>query len=181
MNKLNIDREKLIKMLPAIVGVALIVLLYTYFFLIPINKKIGELEGKISKVENDVSKAKEIMAKFNDLNKKLNELKLESIEMEKKLPREKNMPDLIKKIKQLADKNSIIINSISPSSTVKDRYFFRITYNMSVSGSYHNIGSFFADISLEERILNIENVLISGGNPSQVNFTLVSYQYNEGK
>ena len=181
MNKINIDKDKLVKFAAIIVGVGGFLFLYLYYFWIPSSKKIDEMKKKVSNMELEIKKAEEISSRYPDLNKKLLELQTQKADIEKKLPKEKNMQDLMKTIKKIADKHSIVINSISPSTTVKDQYFFRITYNISITGSYHNVASFFAEISLQERILNVENVVIPGGELSSVNFILVSYQYIEGK
>lgn len=181
MNKLQINQNNLTKIVAVAVLVGAILFSYLYFFWFPISKKINDMRDKVSKIEADIKKAKEISSKYPDLSKKLTELEALKSEIEKKLPKEKNMPDLMKTIKKIADKYSVTINSISPSTAVKEQYFFRITYNMSVKGSYHDIASFFSEISLQERILNVENVLITAGEVSNSNFVLVSYQYEEVK
>jgi len=173
MNNIKIPLKIVI---PAVLGVILI-FSYVYFFYLPFSKKIGDLRQKISKLEDDITKAKIAKAKHSDLSKTLEGLNQQKLELEKKLPKEKNMPQLIKTIKEIADKYNITIRSISSTSAVKDGYFFRVAYNITISGTYHDIGNFFAAISLNERILNVENVTISGGDISNASFILVSYQY----
>lgn len=181
MNKIDIDRDKLTKIVAVSVLLVAVVFSYLYFFWLPVSKKISEIRDKVSKIEAEIKKARDITSKYPNLEKKLSELEAQKADVEKKLPRDKNMPDLMKTIKKIADKYSVSINSISPSTAVKEQYFFRITYSISVSGSYHDIGSFLSEISIQERILNVENVLITGGAVSNVNFILVSYQYDDGK
>jgi type IV pilus assembly protein PilO len=174
----NIDLSKIpIKIVVPVLGVIVILFLYLYYFYIPYSKKINDLKIKISKLEADVNQAKLAKAKYQNLNKKLDELNKQKAELEKKIPKDKNLPEVIKTIKTMADKYGVSIRSISSTSAVGDGYFFRVTYNISVVGSYHDIGMFFAAISLNERIFNVENVTITGGDPSNVNFVLVSYQY----
>jgi type IV pilus assembly protein PilO len=146
-----------------------------------VSKRISETDEKLKKINVDITKAKDIKAKYNDLTRTLSDLTNQKSDMEKKLPRDRNMPDLMKIVKQIADRYSIQIMSISPATAVKEQYFFRITYNISATGSYHDIGKFFAEIAMQERILNVENLILSEGDSSAFSFVLVSYQYDEGK
>ncbi len=181
MKEIKIDKEILIKIVLPAITVVIIIFLYFYFFWLPVDKKLSDLNNKIAKLDNDIKKAKAIKSKYPDLENKLNELREQKILMEKKLPKEDNMPEIMRTLKKLADKNSIRINSISPATLVKEQYFFRTTYHISGTGSYHKIGNFIAEIALEERILNVENLLISAGEPSTFSFVLVSYQYKGDK
>jgi len=178
MKEIDINKIPLKIVIP-VAGFIVIIGFYLYYFYIPYSKKISELKIKISKLESNITQAKMAKAKYIDLNKKLDELNNQKIELEKKIPKDKDMPEVIKTIKFIADKYGVSIRSINSGSAVKDSegYFFRVVYNINVIGSYHNIGRFFAAISLNERIFNIENVAISGGDPSNVSFMLVSYQY----
>lgn len=176
MKDIKIDQKLLINIIGAVVVCGGIVFAYMYYFWVPISKKIEISENEIKKIEAEIAKAKEAKAKFGNLEQQKKALEEQKNNLEKKMPKDKMMQDLMKSIKKIADKYSVKIMSISPSSTVSDTYFLRVSYNFSVIGSYHNIGRFFAELSVFERILNIENVLISQGEDSNVTFTLISYQ-----
>lgn len=175
MKDIKINQRLLVNIIGAIIVCGGIIFAYIYYFWFPIYKKTNALKKEIEKIEMDIDRAKKAKAKFGDLEQKKKVLEVEKANLEKKMPKDKMMQDLIKSIKKIADKHSIKIMSISPSSTVSDTYFLRVSYNFSAIGSYHNIGRFFAEISIFERILNIENVLISQGENSNVTFTLISY------
>lgn len=181
MNKIDIDNKLLIKIVSISVIFGAILFIYLFYFWFPVSKKISDMGENLKKINAEINHAKEIKSKYNDLSKTLLDLTEQKIEMAKKLPNDKNMPDLVRTIKKIADKYYVKINSISPATEVKDQYFFRVSYNIAATGSYHNIGKFFSEIALQERILNIENVSISQGDESSVNFVLVSYRYDDGR
>ncbi|NLH38568.1 MAG: type 4a pilus biogenesis protein PilO [Elusimicrobia bacterium] len=181
MNKINIDNKLLIKIASVAVMFGAVLFIYLFYFWFPVSKKIADMNENLKKIDAEINQAKEIKSKYNDLSKTLLDLTEQKIEMERKLPNDKNMPDLVRTIKKIADKYYIKINSISPATEVKDQYFFKVSYNIAATGSYHNIGKFFAEIALQERILNIENLSLSQGEESSVNFVLVSYRYDDGK
>lgn len=180
MKNIEINKDTLSKIILGVLIFGGICYIYAAYFWIPLSKKISELEKKNSEMELNIIKAKNVIAKYNNLQKKLEELKVQKEELKRKIPADKNISELFRLVKKIADKNSVVINSINPLSTVAENYYFRISYSMSVKGSYHNIGNFIGELASEERILNVENIVISG-EESVVNFILVSYQYMEGK
>ncbi len=181
MKDLKINKDTLVKIVLGTLLIGCISYVYISYFWIPLSKKIALFEEKNSEMKTDIMKAKAIIEKYPDLQKKLEELKAQKEEMKKKIPGERNMSELFRIVKRIADKNSIVINSINPLSTVNETYYFRTTYNMTVKGSYHNIGNFLGEIASEQRIINIENLTIGGGEESNATFNLISYQYMEGR
>ncbi len=177
----ELDKDTLGKIIAGVLFGGLFIYAYVSYFWMPYSKKISENTIKLEKLEQDISNAKQIKAQFNNLQKKLEELKIQKSEAEKKLPHDKKLPDLIKTIKKLSDKNHVKIMSFNPASTSRDQYFTKVNYSMSVKGKYHDIGRFFASVGLEERILNVEDLVISqldaSGDSCSVTFTLSAYQY----
>lgn len=180
MKSIELDKELVLKIILAVFIIGGGLYVYLSYFWLPISKKITELEKKNTDMEKQIASAKATIAKYPNLEKKLKELQAQKEELKKKIPVDKNISDLFRLVKKIADKNSVSIDSIVPLGTVNETYYFRITYNMTVKGSYHNIGRFLGEIAAEDRILNIENLTISGGDVSVATFVLVSYQYLEG-
>ncbi|NLI10934.1 MAG: type 4a pilus biogenesis protein PilO [Elusimicrobia bacterium] len=177
----ELDKETLGKIIAGALFGGLFIYAYVAYFWMPYSKKIADNKVKLEKLEKDISSAKQIKAQFKNLQEKLEQLKIQKAEAEKKLPRDKKLPDLIRTLKSLSDKNSVKILFINPSSSSRDQYFTKVNYSMSVKGKYHDIGRFFAAIALEERILNVEDLVISqldaAGDSCSVNFNLSAYQY----
>lgn len=180
MKNIDFDKDTLLKIILSILIVGGFIYVYLSYFWIPFSKKIDMLEKNNLKMERDIMSAKAKIAKHPDLQAKLSELKNQKEELKKKIPPDKNISELFRVVKRIADNNSVVIELISPLGTVNETNYFRITYNISVKGSYHNIGKFFGEIATQDRIINIENLTISGGEISNANFILVSYQYMEG-
>lgn len=177
----EISKEDLQKIIAAVMVGGLFIYVYLAYFWLPYSKKISENQKKIVEMNKKIADAKKAKEEYKNLEKKLEELKILKAESEKKLPKEKKVPDLIQTLKKISDKYSVKIISITPANTSKEQYFTKANYSVSVKGSYHNIGKFFTAIALEERIFGIENVTISqsGAEDSScnVNFTLATYQF----
>jgi len=154
--------------------------LYVKFFWLPISAKREELTEQIEQIETKIAKAEAQASRLTRLQSELASLNQQAIEAEKRLPKDKDVPDILVTLSRLAEKNRVTIQSFSPGPQKGQQYFTELSYPMTVKGSYHNVGRFFAAIALETRIFNVMNVVYPGADGSgemMVTFTLLTYQY----
>jgi Tfp pilus assembly protein PilO len=157
---------------------------YVAFFWLPISAKIKEANEKIAEVEKKIEKAQQQAGRLARLQQELVTLNQQAEDAEKRLPKQKDVPDILLNIGNLAEKAQVDLVSFAPGpASGKSPHFSELNYPMSIKGSFHNIGKFFALVSLEDRIYNLQNVVYGapdGGGSMTVSFTLVSYQYKGG-
>jgi Tfp pilus assembly protein PilO len=177
---------KLTKQQQQMIGLGVLILggvgySYFTFFWIPISKKIKKTSDDITAIESKIQKAQQQAGRLSFLQAELVRLNDQAVENEARLPKQKSVADILVTVSGLAEKNHIDLVSFAPGPTVNKPNFFELNYPVSVKGTYHSIGKFFASVALEQRIFNISNV--NYGQPDQatgmmtVTFTLVSYQY----
>ena len=182
MKQIVLTKEQMTQIGAGVMFGGLFLYFYFAYFWMPRRKKIAENGQKVSRIESDIANAKAQKAKYKNLEEKLASLKIEKEAAEKKLPREKKFPDLIRTITDLSKKYKVKVRNINPAGESQVEYFKRVSYNLTVSGNYHDVGRFLAALGIEERILTSEGLVISAtqGQETSVNatFTLVAYQYN---
>lgn len=154
---------------------------FVAFFWLPISQKKTETRAKIEAVEAKIEKAQQQAARLPRLEQELLRLSEQAVEAEDRLPKKKSVPEILVTVSELATRNHVELVSFAPGPIAQKQYFSELNYPMSVKGSYHNIGKFFAAIALEQRIFNVQNVVYptpsGGGGEMTVTFTLISYQY----
>lgn len=153
---------------------------YVKFFWLPIAAAKAEAREKIAQIEAKIVKAKQQATRLERLQDEIASLNERALEAEKRLPKNKSVPDILLTLSALAQKNRVQIQSFAPGPQKSQQYFIELTYPLSIKGSYHNIGRFLAAVALEERIFNVQNVNYpSAGADGEmtVSFTLLSYQY----
>jgi len=96
---------------------ALFIYVYAVYFWIPTANKIEANSKQVASMESDIFKAKMQKAKYKDLEAKLVSLKEEKEAAQKKLPRERKLPDLIKTVTTLSAKYKVNIQTINPAGT----------------------------------------------------------------
>jgi type IV pilus assembly protein PilO len=182
MNEIKLTKEQLGQIVAGVLFGGLFIYGYLFYFWLPTAKTIEVNTKKVAAMESDINKARMQKAKYKDLESKLASLRAEKEAAEKKLPRDRKLPDLLRTITALSRKYRVDIQSITPSGTSPVEYFTRTSYIISLKGNYHDVGRFLTALGLEERIMTSENLNLSG-TPSadtsvNAQFTLVAYQYN---
>jgi len=182
MDKLPITKEQLAKIGAGVLFGILFIYVYTVYFWLPTTQKIETNSKQVASMESDIFKAKMQKAKYKDLEAKLVSLREEKEAAQKKLPRERKLPDLLKTVTTLSAKYKVTIQTITPGGNTKGEYFTKASYAISLTGDYHAVGRFLTALGLEERILTMENLVINGtpgsATSTSATFTLVAYQYN---
>ncbi|OGR90791.1 MAG: hypothetical protein A2V88_02245 [Elusimicrobia bacterium RBG_16_66_12] len=153
---------------------------YVRFFWLPISQSKAELVDKIAQIEAKITKAEAQASRLKRLQDELASLNQQAVEAEKRLPKSKSVPEILLALSRLAQKGRVTLQTFSPGPQKSQQYFTELSYPMTVKGSYHNIGRFFAAVALEERIFNVKDVVYpsaGGDGEITVTFTLLTYQY----
>lgn len=154
--------------------------LYFKFFWLPVSERISTAKAGIEEVEGKIDKANKQAARLPQIQKELVVLNQQATDAEKRLPKTKDLPAVIDTLAALAQKHKVNLTNITPSGQVPKQFFIEVPYTIGASGTFHDLGRFFAAVALEERIFNIRNVTFTGGGSDPkltVSFTLVAYQY----
>jgi Tfp pilus assembly protein PilO len=153
---------------------------YMKFFWLPISQQKADLATQIEEIEKKIKEADAQASRLDRLEAELVTLNQEAEDAEKRLPKEKSVPDILNSLSALAQANRVAIQSFSPGPQKSQQYYIELSYPMTVKGSFHSVGRFLAAIALEERIFNVKDVVYpsaGGDGEMTVTFTLLTYQY----
>ncbi|OGS14080.1 MAG: hypothetical protein A2234_09790 [Elusimicrobia bacterium RIFOXYA2_FULL_58_8] len=182
MKKIQLTKDQITQLVAGVFFGGLFIYGYLAYFWLPLGKKIDESKNKVATIEADIANAKAQKAKYKNLEAKLASLQMDKDAAQKKLPRERKLPDLIRTITDLSKKHNVRVQAISPAGSAQVEYFLKVSYSLSVAGNYHDVGRFLTALGVEERILTSENLAITGTAGAEstmtATFILVAYQYN---
>jgi type IV pilus assembly protein PilO len=180
--KLNKQQQQVLA--ASVLGLGAFVYCYVQFFWLPVSKKTNELQQQIEGLNRDIQAAQHQAARLDELDKQLVSLNERKIEAEKRLPKNKSVPDILVTLDSLGEQNGVFLLSFAPGASKAAQYFVEFRFPVSVRGTFHSIGRFLAALALEQRLYNVYDVKFPEPSTAlgemQVNFTLVSYQYKEG-
>lgn len=163
----NFIDEKYIPLAPKIklgitVGIILIPLVIFYFaYYQQKAKKIENLSQQkttLAKQLQEVKVKASNLAKFQQELDEAEELFLATAVL---LPKEKEIPRLLKDISALGRNAGLDFLTFKPLADVPKDFYAEIPVTINVRGPYHNMGYFFDQVSKLERIVSVTNVKMS--------------------
>jgi len=77
------------------------------------------------------------------------------------LPKEKEIPKLLKDISALGRNAGLDFLTFKPLADIPKDFYAEIPVTINVRGPYHNMGYFFDQVSKLERIVSVTNVKMS--------------------
>lgn len=182
MGKLQLTKEQMAQIGATVLFTALFAYVYAVYFWLPISAKLEADSKKVASMQSDILNAKIQKAKYKDLEAKLISLEAEKATAQKRLPKERKLPDLLKTLTALSKNHNVEIQNITPGGSTRGEYFTRVAYQITARGDYHSLGKFLTALGLEERILTMENLVLNGtpgaDSSASASFTLMVYQYN---
>lgn len=154
--------------LGVVAGALVAITALNYFVIaIPYGDSIVAVEAKLKKVVAEQEKLDrdfiEKTAIANDLNrfrkeKELLEQRLEEALAE--LPEDKRIDELLQLFQDRAQKAGLEINTIEPQGERPEGFYARIPIPMTVTGSFHEIATFFDALGRLRRIVNVSDITL---------------------
>ena len=156
-----IPLEPRLKLLLVVLIFLLPAVAYYFFFLQPNLAEIDQLTAQKSQLEQELQNLK---TRAKDLPKLESELALVQREFDKKsalLPREKEIPQLLRDISALGTNAGLDFLQFKPLPSIPRDFYDDIPISINVRGPYHSVGFFFDRVSKLERIVSVSNIKMS--------------------
>ena len=160
----NFLDKKYIPMQPKIKIVLLILIFavpaaaFYFFFLQPNFETQERLETQKAKVQKELDNAKRKARNLPQLERELAEIQKEFDEKSVLLPKEKEIPQLLRDISSLGRNAGLDFLVFKPEANVRKDFYDEIPISINVRGPYHNVGFFFDQVSKLERIVTVSNI-----------------------
>jgi type IV pilus assembly protein PilO len=147
----------------AVPVILMLVILGVFYFMYwdpttsELKRKTVALEGlkkEIAALEVTASRLSEFQRNVAELEQRLEMLK-------RILPPQKETPDLVRKLQNLASQSNLKIRQLNPRSTIKKDFYEEYPISLQVDGTYHSLAVFFDRLSRLTRLVNAGQIQIS--------------------
>lgn len=125
---------------------------YYKYLLAPLNESSLALHKQLEKIRNEYRESEARAARLPRLEKEIAILNLEIGEIEKKLPPDQDVPDLIRLLSHKMSAYGIVWNRIAPGPQMSKDYYVEHSYTIPFNAEYHRLAAFLTDIGQMERI-----------------------------
>jgi type IV pilus assembly protein PilO len=154
-----------------------------------ISAKVTALESEKASLQRqfeDRQRVADDLATFQENTRRLEE-DLQNALLQ--LPREKEVPQLLRDIYTLGNQSGILFRTFEPGSPQAKSLYSELPLRLQITGGYHEIAVFFDRVGKMSRIVNISNVEMTGGGSNktasgreelQVNVTATTFMFTGG-
>jgi len=140
------------------------VIIFGMFFLLyyrPKNNELNNVRSERIATENEVIELKKKKEELQEIEKELIAKNIELNQLETIIPQKEEIDIILRRIQELAYDSRINIREFIPKPLIHKEYFSEKPINMKISGSYHNLATFFNQLANFARLFNIENFNIT--------------------
>jgi len=170
----------------AIFFVALCFVYYKYL-VTPLKLKFNDSLQQRQQTEERLNEMKRRAMELPKLQAEMKLLEEEVSSLEKLLPKDKEIPNLLRIVTKTAQRYQLKIVNFSPVGMSAQANYNEVPFQMTVQGTYHGLAHFLSELGQESRILSARDIVLStgqqtaqkGGDPVTINasFTLVAYTF----
>ena len=158
-------------------------------FVKPKQEEYEGLEAQLADLQTKIQEGRTAQKELPKFREEVRQLELELDKLLRILPARRNTPDLMRRIRALAEQGDFTLKRFNPAQQLSDKDFYSewpITINL--EGGYHNLALFFDRVSRFSRIINIEDLEITslpttktGGHTISSNFIAKTFVYKESE
>ncbi len=162
IDKKYIPLEPKFKVILAVVLLLLPVVIFYFAFFQSNVKKLAGLNSQKVSLETRLRAVKKKAQNRARLQQELNEVIATFEETSKLLPKEQEIPQLLKDISSLGRNAGLDFLSFKPGADVPKDFYAEIPVSINVNGPYHNMGFFLDQVSKLDRIVTVDNIKMGG-------------------
>lgn len=150
------------------IGIALVLIiapiaLFYFFMYSPNVKKIQGLTTQKTNLVAEIEKAKKAASQLENVKASIAETEALFKETANLLPKDKEIPALLRNISDLGKGAGLDFLSFRPGAEVPKDFYAEIPIDIQINGPYHNMGFFLDQVSKLERIVTVDNIQMGGG------------------
>ncbi len=157
-----------------------------FFYLQNLVTARSALLAEIAKLETAVAQASEVEQRLDQFKRDLAVLDARLEELRRILPAQKETPDVMRAVQNMAADSTLKIVKFAPQAVVPRAFYSDWPITMDIQGSYNALGGFVEKIGQFRRIINVDNLVVKiiegSTDPSRTlsaSFTATTFVYRD--
>jgi type IV pilus assembly protein PilO len=168
----KVEKLKMIHRILILVGtIVLLAGIFVALVYIPKSKDITRLNQEIAGLEKKINQAKIKARTLKKFEAEQVEVDTQFREALKLLPNQREIPTLLRSITQLGSDANLEFRLFSPNKEKARDFYIEIPVSMEVSGTYHDVATFFDKVGRMKRIVNILDISMNPIKERSTNLT----------
>lgn len=151
------------------------------------KQEISGLQSQLGELQQKINEGRAAQRSLDQFREEVQRLELELEKLLRILPPRRDTPDLLRRIRSLAEQGDLDLQRFSPGSMQPQEFYVAWPISIQIQGTYHNLALLFDRIGRFSRIVNIEGLSIRGvdsrgaqrGHTIAATFTAKTFLYQE--
>ena len=135
-----------------------------FFYFSPQNAKLQALRADRIKVEDEVRDLKQKKKELDRIEAELVVMAAQLKGLEAIIPQRKEQADILRQIQQLAYDARLDVTNFTQQKEVNREFYAEWPINIQVTGTYHNLGTYFDRLSQYSRLFTIDKFSVKAVN-----------------
>jgi len=135
----------------------------------PLREDYDRAETQLAGLQSKIQEGRAAKAELPKFREEVRQLELELDKLLRILPARRNTPDLMRRIRSLAEQGDFTLKKFNPGTLSDKEFYSEWPISVDLEGSYHNLALFYDRISRFSRIINIEDLEIKAMPPQKAN------------
>jgi type IV pilus assembly protein PilO len=133
-----------------------------YLWFTGINDDIKRKRTELDGLNQEIQKGRAAERKLSQFREEVKRLELELNKLLLILPSQRNTEELIKRVEALTRQGDFSLKKFTPGEFIHKDFYSEWPIDIQLDGTYHNLALFFDRMSRFSRIINVEELKISG-------------------
>ncbi len=179
----NLPRKQ--KIAIGVIFATLVAVVYWQFFLRSEWAVRSEVQAELLQLRAKAEQGRQIASQRPHLEQEVKLLEARLQRAVEKLPAEKEIPSLLKRVASLGQEADLDVTLFKPGTAVMKEFYAEVPVQLKVVGTYHDLGLLFERLGRLERIVNVADLTIRpaakgqrAADSIQAEFGVVTYTYH---
>jgi len=149
----------------------------------PQREQMERQDARLTELQSKIVEGRAARQQLPQFREQVRTLELELDKLLRILPARRNTPELLRRIRALAEQGDFGFQRFTPGRFVDREFYSEWPIRIDLTGGYHQLAMFFDSISRLSRIINVENLTIDarqrGRETIATTFTAKTFVYKE--
>jgi type IV pilus assembly protein PilO len=135
----------------------------------PLRDEIQAQENHLEELQHKIQEGMIAQQQLPKFREEVHQLELELDKLLRILPARRNTPDLLRRIRALAEQGDFNLKGFKPGTLTDKEFYSEWPITVDLDGTYHNLALLFDRVGRFSRIINIQDLTITAMNPTKAN------------
>lgn len=177
--------EKKHKLLILLGTLAAPMVISTLLFFMPKFEELGQRQEQISQQQREITRLQAVARQIDQHRQEVATVEAQLQAASRLLPEEREIPGLLTSISNLGTDAGLDFLLFRPLREERKEFYAEIPVEISIRGTYHDVGFFLDQVSKLPRIVTVNNLNMGSPTPAaaemllNTTFTLLTYRFTE--